>query len=304
MRGRCDQAVKNKAETCSVLDAIGCRLCGHSGDWVKDTRLGKSRGVRFYSRLVWSVGYNVLWVWKCCSVFLLALRVSPRTPLFLFCMQRRGCCEFYSDARGKFCLTSLAFTPERTYSTERNVSLFSGPPMGTFFAKEKQNPRSYSLVWWLGWAGTSSLQTHHPNIPKQKQPQRRQLRVNGSLQLARSLRQWSALRACTTLGDRFLITRLLQPATFTETSQCTSQLFTPEGLDRRDLRSERTVPCWGSLEVCNCQWPGELEMQRRKQQTLLFWRFVRILPDDFSLRRFLANFSVCQELFDLVFVIS
>ena len=68
------------------------------------------------------------------------------------------------------------------------------------------------------------------------------------------------------------------------------------------FRSERTVPCWGSLEVC--QRPGELEMQRRKQHTLRFWRYVRILPDDFSLRRFLANFSVCHELLDLFFVIN
>ena len=45
-------------------------------------------------------------------------------------------------------------------------------------------------------------------------------------------------------------------------------------------------------------------MQRRKQHTLRFWRYVRILPDDFSLRRFLANFSVCHELLDLFFVIS
>ena len=38
--------------------------------------------------------------------------------------------------------------------------------------------------------------------------------------------------------------------------------------------------------------------------TLRFWRFVCILPDDFSLRRLLANFSVCHELLDLFFVIS
>ena len=68
------------------------------------------------------------------------------------------------------------------------------------------------------------------------------------------------------------------------------------------LRSERTLPCWGSLEVR--QWPGELEMERRELHTLRFWRFVRILPDDFSLRQFLANFSVCHELLDLFFVIS
>ena len=63
----------------------------------------------------------------------------------------------------------------------------------------------------------------------------------------------------------------------------------------------RTLPCWGSLGVC--QWPGELEMQRRKQHTLRYWRHVRILPDDFF-RRFLANFSVCNELLNLFFVIS
>ena len=45
-------------------------------------------------------------------------------------------------------------------------------------------------------------------------------------------------------------------------------------------------------------------MESRELHTLRFWRFVRILPDDFSLRRFLANFSVCHELLDLFFVIS
>ena len=45
-------------------------------------------------------------------------------------------------------------------------------------------------------------------------------------------------------------------------------------------------------------------MQSRELHTLRFGRFVRILPDDFSLRRFLANFSVCHELLDLFFVIS
>ena len=45
-------------------------------------------------------------------------------------------------------------------------------------------------------------------------------------------------------------------------------------------------------------------MQRRKQHTSRFRRYVRILPDDFYLRRFLANFSVCHELLDLIFVIS
>ena len=45
-------------------------------------------------------------------------------------------------------------------------------------------------------------------------------------------------------------------------------------------------------------------MERRELHTLQFWRFVGILPDDFSLRRFLANFSVCHKLLDLFFVIS
>ena len=45
-------------------------------------------------------------------------------------------------------------------------------------------------------------------------------------------------------------------------------------------------------------------MQRRELHTLRFWRFVRILPDDFFLRRFLANFSVCHELLDLFIMIS
>ena len=34
MRGRCVQATKNKAEACSLLDAIGRSSCRHSGDWV------------------------------------------------------------------------------------------------------------------------------------------------------------------------------------------------------------------------------------------------------------------------------
>ena len=45
-------------------------------------------------------------------------------------------------------------------------------------------------------------------------------------------------------------------------------------------------------------------MERRELHTLRFWRFIRILPDDFSLRRFLANFSECHELLELIFVIS
>ena len=71
---------------------------------------------------------------------------------------------------------------------------------------------------------------------------------------------------------------------------------------RSIFRSERTLPSWRSLKVC--QWPGEFEKQRRKQHSLRFWRFVSIPPDDFSLRRLLANFSVCHEFLDLFFVFS
>ena len=35
MRRRCVQDLKNKAESCSLFDALGCRLCGRSGDWIK-----------------------------------------------------------------------------------------------------------------------------------------------------------------------------------------------------------------------------------------------------------------------------
>ena len=34
VRVRCVQAMKNKAETCSLLDAIGRRSCGYPRDWV------------------------------------------------------------------------------------------------------------------------------------------------------------------------------------------------------------------------------------------------------------------------------
>ena len=45
-------------------------------------------------------------------------------------------------------------------------------------------------------------------------------------------------------------------------------------------------------------------MQCRKENSLRFRHFVRILPDDFSLRRLFANFSVCHQLLILFFVIS
>ena len=52
VRRRVVQATKNKAETCSLLDAIGRRSCGPEGTGYKNRRLGKSRGVRFNPRLV------------------------------------------------------------------------------------------------------------------------------------------------------------------------------------------------------------------------------------------------------------
>ena len=58
---------------------------------------------------------------------------------------------------------------------------------------------------------------------------------------------------------------------------------------RSIFRSESTLPAWGSLVVC--QWPGALEMQRRKQNSLRFWRFVRILPDEFSWDDFWQTFQ-------------
>ena len=51
VRRRCVQATKNNAETCSLLDAIGRRSWPLKGGY-KNRRLGKSRGVRFDSRLV------------------------------------------------------------------------------------------------------------------------------------------------------------------------------------------------------------------------------------------------------------
>ena len=53
VRRRCVQATKNKAETCSRLDAIGRRSpAAAEGTGYKNRRLGKPRGARFDSRLV------------------------------------------------------------------------------------------------------------------------------------------------------------------------------------------------------------------------------------------------------------
>ena len=42
----------------------------------------------------------------------------------------------------------------------------------------------------------------------------------------------------------------------------------PDKVWRFIFRFERTLPYWGSLEVC--QWPREVEMQRRKQHSFFF----------------------------------
>ena len=79
---------------------------------------------------------------------------------------------------------------------------------------------------------------------------------------------------------------------------------------RRQLGLDVYLSIWedcallGKLGSLSVTWELKLEMQRRKQHTLRFWRYVRILADDFSLRRFLANFSVCHKLLDLLFVIG
>ena len=82
VRGRCVQATNTKAETCSLLDAIG-RRAAPQGTGYKKRRLENP---------------TVYWVWNCRSVFLLALQVSLGTlRLSLFCMHRGGCSEFYCD---------------------------------------------------------------------------------------------------------------------------------------------------------------------------------------------------------------
>ena len=82
---------KTRQKTCSLLDAIGRRSCSRWRDWVyKNRRLGKSRGVRFDSRLVRSVRCDTLWAWNGRSVFLLALLSVGTLTLPLFCMHRSG----------------------------------------------------------------------------------------------------------------------------------------------------------------------------------------------------------------------
>ena len=107
VRGRCVQATKNKAETCSLLDAIGRRSCGRSGLGIKVDVW--EHLVVYASTRDWSSLYGTMSaLWNCRSVFLLALRESLGTlRLSLFCLYCSLCSEFYCDASGEFCFTSL-----------------------------------------------------------------------------------------------------------------------------------------------------------------------------------------------------
>ena len=58
----------------------------------------------------------------------------------------------------------------------------------------------------------------------------------------------------------------------------------------------------GKLGILSVTWRNWDAMQ--EENSLRFRHFVRILPDDFSLRRLFANFSVCHKLLDLFSVIS
>ena len=51
VRGRCVQATKNKAESCSLLDAIGRRSCGRPRGWGKYSELALPRTGNFLASL-------------------------------------------------------------------------------------------------------------------------------------------------------------------------------------------------------------------------------------------------------------
>ena len=91
------------------LGAVRAAAEHAEGTGYKNRRLGKPRGVRFDSRLVWDVWCDTLWAWNGRSVFLLAARTSrsecPWEHSRCLCMHRSGCS--YCDASGEFCLPSL-----------------------------------------------------------------------------------------------------------------------------------------------------------------------------------------------------
>ena len=74
VRRRCVQATEKQGRNLlSPLTPLGAVRAAAEGSGYKNRGLGKSRGIRFDSRLVWSVRCDTLWAWNGCSVFLLAL---------------------------------------------------------------------------------------------------------------------------------------------------------------------------------------------------------------------------------------
>ena len=94
------------------LTPLGAVRAAAEGTGYKNRRLGKSRGVRFDSRLVQSVRCDTLWAWKG-SLSVPALTSLGTLTLSLFCMHRSGCS--YCDASGEWvCLPSLRLESEST----------------------------------------------------------------------------------------------------------------------------------------------------------------------------------------------
>ena len=60
VRGRCVEATKNKAETCSLFDAIGSRSCGRSGLGIEKDCRGKSHSIGNASAGDWSRLYGTM----------------------------------------------------------------------------------------------------------------------------------------------------------------------------------------------------------------------------------------------------
>ena len=73
VRRRYVQATKTRQKLALSLTPLGAVRAAAEGTGYKNRRLGKSRGVRFDSRLVKYVRCDTLWAWNGRSVFLLAL---------------------------------------------------------------------------------------------------------------------------------------------------------------------------------------------------------------------------------------
>ena len=100
---------KNKAETCSLLDAIGCRSCGR---WRVGIKIDVwENPVLYASTRDWSSLYGAIrsepeaTAQSSCSHFWTSLGTLM---LSLFCMHRSGCS--YCDASGEF-LSPLSPSP-------------------------------------------------------------------------------------------------------------------------------------------------------------------------------------------------